>query len=99
MAIRLRNYYNMPEPGDIKAVCAAEEPEMCGDLYLHDGVHQALADKFMADRESTGLMPTSEALQDLADLRSELKSLVYAIEKTSNPKNWNLKRAKRLVGE
>lgn len=56
MAIRLRNYYNMPEPGDIKAVCAADEPEMAGDLYLHDGAHQALADKFRKDWSSTGYL-------------------------------------------
>lgn len=58
MAIRIRNYYpetpGVPTPG-MTAVCAAEEPEMPNDLYLHDGVHGALSDKFMDDWKSSGL--------------------------------------------
>ena len=63
MAIRIRNYYNQGceyIESELKAVCAAEEPKMDGDLYLHDGVHDALANKFMADWTSSGLIPPNE---------------------------------------
>jgi len=46
MAIRIRK---INEQGHLGALCAAEtEPEE-GDLYLDDGIHQALAEKFWKD--------------------------------------------------
>ncbi len=44
MAIRLRTV-----SGVRVALCAAETDEMCGDVYLDDGEHYALAAKFSRD--------------------------------------------------
>ena len=47
MAIRVRM---MPD-GWLVALCAAKSVEQEGDLYLGDGVHYALAQKFWRDHE------------------------------------------------
>jgi hypothetical protein len=49
MAIRVRRVN-----GVLVAVCAARSVEKPGDLYLDDGVHQALAEKFLEDFQSEG---------------------------------------------
>lgn len=63
MAIRLRCI-----DGQLIAICAARSIEKSGDVYLNDGQHYALADKFMEDFESEGyntrpLDPNAAALR------------------------------------
>lgn len=63
MAIRLRRV-----EGVLVALCAARSVEKPGDVYLDDGAHQALADKFMEDFGSEGyntrsLYPNEAALR------------------------------------
>lgn len=49
MAIRIRKVY-----GVLIALCAANTKEKKGDIYLHDGIHEALSDKFYIDCFSMG---------------------------------------------
>jgi len=49
MAIRLRVV-----DGTLIAICAARSVEQPGDVYLDDGAHHALADKFAEDFGSEG---------------------------------------------
>ncbi len=53
MAIRIRKINNK---GHLVALCAAEHKYKKGDLYLNDTIHQALAEKFMADWKSNGII-------------------------------------------
>lgn len=52
MSIRLRTVN-----GTRVALCAAENPEESGDLYLDDADHHALAAKFLEDWKGNGLIP------------------------------------------
>jgi len=45
MAIRIR----FDENGRYIALCAAESIAKTGDVYLNDGMHEALSNKFEAD--------------------------------------------------
>jgi hypothetical protein len=38
------------------ALCAAETKAEPGDIYLNDGIHGALSDKFRADFEKMGFI-------------------------------------------
>ena len=49
MAIRIRKI-----DGKFTALCAAEHKSKKGDLYLNDGIHEALSIKFGVDRFSEG---------------------------------------------
>lgn len=51
MAIRVRRVGS-----ELVALCAAEYIAEVGDLYLDDAVHDALADKFLADWKANGLI-------------------------------------------
>ncbi len=51
MAIRIRK-----QGGVYIALCAAESKEKRGDIYLNDGIHEALSNKFEADFISMGFM-------------------------------------------
>ena len=51
MAIRVRRV-----DGQLVALCAARSGEREGDLYLDDGVHYALAQKFWRDHEEVGIV-------------------------------------------
>lgn len=53
MSIRVRQV-----DGATVALCAAETEPEPGDFYLDDNVHQALADKFLADWTGNGLIPS-----------------------------------------
>lgn len=54
MAIRLRMV-----DGHWVALCAAETKPEPGDLYLDDGMHEALSNKFHADFETMGFLKKS----------------------------------------
>ncbi len=56
MAIRIRKI-----KGHTIAICAAQSVAKEGDIYLHDGIHEALATKFSLDWEGNGLMEKSVA--------------------------------------
>ena len=43
------------------ALCAAETEPEPGDLYLDDAIHEALAEKFTADWEGNGIIPSVES--------------------------------------
>ena len=51
MAIRMRKR----DSGYI-ALCAAKSKEKRGDVYLNDGMHEALTKKFEADFRSMGFL-------------------------------------------
>ena len=51
MAIRIRM-----KDGKYVALCAAEHEAEKGDLYLNDGMHEALSDKFEVDFGSMGFL-------------------------------------------
>ena len=59
MAIRIRVIN-----GKYVALCAAEYTEKIGDLYLDDGIHEALAEKFWSDWKSNGLIPANDENTD-----------------------------------
>jgi len=52
MAIRIR--FN--EAGHYVALCAAESKPEKGDIYLNDGMHTALSEKFTKDFRSMGFI-------------------------------------------
>ncbi len=58
MAIRIRTIKNKQANGGFSyiALCAAKSKPVPGDLYLNDGIHSALTDKFTNDFESEGLI-------------------------------------------
>jgi len=51
MAIRIRKI-----GGKYHALCAAKTRAMRNDLYLNDGIHEALSKKFDADFREMGFM-------------------------------------------
>ena len=51
VAIRIRKV-----KGELVALCAAEYTAEKDDLYLDDNIHYALADKFMKDWKSNGII-------------------------------------------
>jgi len=51
MAIRIRK-----RDGCYIALCAAESNPKRGDVYLNDGMHTALTEKFTADFRSMGFL-------------------------------------------
>ena len=51
MAIRLRK-----RDGGWKALCAAESEPKRGDIYLDDGQHEALSNKFESDFRKMGFL-------------------------------------------
>ncbi len=51
MAIRIRK-----ADGRIVALCAAKSKAKKGDLYLNDGIHEALSVKYDLDYRSMGLI-------------------------------------------
>ena len=59
MSIRIRKIN-----GHTIAICAAISEAKEGDIYLHDGIHEALATKFSCDWNSTGMMK-----HDISDQR------------------------------
>ena len=85
MAIRLRTV-----DGVMVAICAARSVAKPGDIYLDDGAHHALTDKFAADFGSegyTGLptdaaMVTARALEESDNLNRTWWDSVYG-EKAS----------------
>jgi len=68
MAIRIRRVDR-----HLIAICAARSIEKPGDVYLDDGQHQALADKFAEDFESEGYN-TKSLYREEAALRSAEES-------------------------
>jgi hypothetical protein len=68
MAIRLRVV-----DGTLIAICAARSVEKPGDIYLDDGAHNALADKFMEDFASEGYN-TKALYPEQARLRAQEES-------------------------
>jgi len=68
MAIRLRRV-----EGLLIAICAARSVEQPGDVYLDDGQHHALADKFMEDFATEGYN-TPVLYLDAAALRAREES-------------------------
>lgn len=56
MAIRIREI-----EGHFIAICAAQNEEKEGDIYLHDGIHHALTTKLGIDFKSEGFMNDSMA--------------------------------------
>ena len=77
MAIRLRRV-----DGLLIALCAARSVKKPGDVYLDDGQHHALADKFMEDFAAEGYN-TRALYPDAAALRAK--------EESNNPARdwWN----------
>ena len=51
MAIRIRK-----RDGDYVALCAAESKPKRGDIYLNDGMHEALSKKFESDFRKMGFI-------------------------------------------
>ena len=51
MAIRIRKI-----DGRLVALCARVTIPVEGDIYLHDGIHHALSEKFGLDYESMGFL-------------------------------------------
>lgn len=68
MSIRVRTV-----DGRLVALCAAENAEEPGDLYLDDGVHVALQEKFLRDWTESGLL--HDCPKETTDLRAEVASL------------------------
>ncbi len=58
MAIRIRM-----KDGKYTALCAAEHKAESGDIYLNDGIHEALSDKFEADFRSMGFLKEYKELE------------------------------------
>ncbi len=58
MAIRIRKVpSNITKSGfSYVALCAAEHEAEEGDLYLDDGMHEALSDKFRKDFKQMGFI-------------------------------------------
>lgn len=58
MAIRIRKVKNKKAKGGFSyiALCAAEYSQKKGDIYLDDGMHQALGKKIWKDIESMGFI-------------------------------------------
>ena len=54
MAIRIR--FN--EDGGYVALCAVESKAERGDVYLNDGMHTALSEKFTEDFKKMGFLNT-----------------------------------------
>lgn len=67
MSIRVRTV-----DGRLVALCAAENAEAPGDLYLDDGVHVALQEKFLRDWTESGLI--HDCPKETVDLRSQLSA-------------------------
>ena len=86
MAIRLRII-----KGHLTALCAAKFEAEPGDQYLDDNKHQALAEKFMADRTGSGLIPR-ELYRTLCGSRRKLKEKKLAIQR-------ELRRELRQLGK
>ncbi len=57
MAIRLRRTGNKNE---WVALCAAEHERKMGDVYLDDGQHDALTEKYLEDWKMDELLSTKE---------------------------------------
>ena len=68
MAIRLRTV-----DGKLIAICAARSVEKLGDVYLDDGQHLALAEKFAEDFQSEGFN-TQPCYSDATALRAQEES-------------------------
>ena len=62
MAIRLRHVN-----GRLIAICAARSVEKLGDVYLDDGAHHALNNKFSEDFNSEGVFPRAVVDSELRD--------------------------------
>lgn len=58
MAIRIRKVKNENTTSGFSyvALCAAETKPEEGDLYLDDGIHEALSNKFHTDFETMGFI-------------------------------------------
>ena len=57
MAIRIRKQKGEGTDGfHYIALCAAESKPQEGDIYLDDGVHEALSEKFRMDFRSMGFI-------------------------------------------
>lgn len=68
MSIRIRRVN-----GVVVAICAARSVEKPGDIYLDDGAHFALNDKFSEDFNSEGVVPRSVDAES-AKLREQEES-------------------------
>lgn len=66
MAIRIRKI-----DGHIVALCAAKTKEQKGDIYLDDGVHEALATKFAVDWNEAWADPIKAKLMKEEEERGE----------------------------
>ena len=62
MAIRIRKVKSKTATGGFHyvALCAAETKPKKDDLYLDDGIHEALSNKFHADFETMGFIKEKE---------------------------------------
>ena len=69
MAIRLRRTDNK-----LVALCAAKSVEKPGDIYLDDGQHHALAEKFREDFTSEGAIGCRPCYPDETALRAQEES-------------------------
>jgi hypothetical protein len=67
MAIRIRRV-----KGLYVALCAAESQPDPGDIYLNDGMHSSLTEKFTKDFESEGLIAKPMSDEEAESLTDKL---------------------------
>ena len=96
MAIRIRHNSD----GSVMALCAAQNEEQPGDLYLDDAVHHALTEKFDHDFAQEGLIKKAGSVEmddaTMGELCKVRQNLLAIQQHAQHTHDWVVKSRLRL---